>query len=204
MVLTKLMFSRAEAFFAYTCMLPRAIHEYIDHVMNCEDIAFNLMWSGMSTALPRMTNVRVLDFGTKDGISARNNHLDSRSVCINKLVQLFGGVNQLRYSTLALQPYLKTKYTKSVRITGTRTHATHRPRPTRVRATLTSRRVCGGPRTPRHFWIRRRCSDRAEWPGSAAMPAISSVGATRVPPAVRRAQALLQSAEPAIRGSHLL
>ncbi|RKO90509.1 exostosin, partial [Blyttiomyces helicus] len=48
MMLTKGMFIDADMLFLYTCLLPLEIHAYVDRMRNCEDIAFNMMASGLT------------------------------------------------------------------------------------------------------------------------------------------------------------
>ena len=51
-MLTKFMFIRSEYLFWYTCILPECVHAYIDDNMNCEDIAMQMLASGMTNQAP--------------------------------------------------------------------------------------------------------------------------------------------------------
>ncbi len=41
------MFIRSEYLFWYTCVMPEGVHAYIDRNMNCEDIAMQMLASGI-------------------------------------------------------------------------------------------------------------------------------------------------------------
>ncbi|KAI9285942.1 glycosyl transferase family 64 domain-containing protein [Umbelopsis sp. AD052] len=90
-VLTKSMFIRSEYLFAYTCLMDPAMHEYVDANLNCEDIGFSLMVSGLTS----VTNVyvavksRIRDYGLSQGISTNGNHIKARRQCISNMIGTF-------------------------------------------------------------------------------------------------------------------
>ncbi|KAI9275697.1 glycosyl transferase family 64 domain-containing protein [Phascolomyces articulosus] len=88
MILTKSMFVRKEYLFAYTCLLDLGMHQDIDNWLNCEDIAFNLMVSGM-TGAPMVAvtpQSPLLDFGTQNGISTNQAHMGGRGQCVSHFI----------------------------------------------------------------------------------------------------------------------
>ncbi len=107
-ILTKFMFMHAEYLYAYTCLLPSKIHRYIDSIVNCEDIAMNLLVTGMTGAKPVAVMTHVDDFGTTSGISIKPGHVDSRSECTTKLIQIFGK-DTLRYNREVFLPFRKKR-----------------------------------------------------------------------------------------------
>lgn len=76
---------------AYTCVLAPEIHRYVDMGKNCEDIAVNMMISGL-TGLPPVCveEHEVLDFGTSRGISISSAFTHRRDQCTADLIKLFG------------------------------------------------------------------------------------------------------------------
>ena len=90
MILTKFVFMNSEFLYLYTCLLPSKIHQYVDSQMNCEDIALNLMVSGLTGSPPVLVQASIEDYGTTSGISGRQDHLKNRSKCVNDLLHLFG------------------------------------------------------------------------------------------------------------------
>ncbi|RUS13777.1 glycosyl transferase family 64 domain-containing protein [Endogone sp. FLAS-F59071] len=95
-ILTKSMFMKSDFLFAYTCLLPREIHKYVDDKFNCEDIAINMLASGMTGARPQVVDSHGLrDFGTLNGISTQDGHMNERAYCIADLISLFNGTDPL-------------------------------------------------------------------------------------------------------------
>ncbi|KAJ3144108.1 Exostoses (Multiple)-like 3 [Irineochytrium annulatum] len=98
MVLTKGMFAPSQLLHAYTCLIPQAIHSYVDAHMNCEDVAFNMLASGMTGLGPRAVYYAgdaggaggIEDFGGTGGISSSATHAGRRSMCLGDLAMLFG------------------------------------------------------------------------------------------------------------------
>jgi Glycosyl transferase family 64 domain len=68
-----------------------ALHEYVDANLNCEDIGFSLMVSGLTS----VTNVyvavksRIRDYGLSQGISTNGNHIKARRQCISNMIGTF-------------------------------------------------------------------------------------------------------------------
>ncbi|KAJ3120356.1 hypothetical protein HK101_006972, partial [Irineochytrium annulatum] len=96
MVLTKGMFVDVRHLFSYTCLLPPLVHAYVDAHMNCEDVAMNMMVSGVTGVGPRAMYVEgrngIEDFGTAKGISKMDGHKQRRSLCLADLAVAFGGM----------------------------------------------------------------------------------------------------------------
>lgn len=90
-VLTKSMFVRSEYLFAYTCLMNPAMHEYVDVHLNCEDIGFSFMVSGLSASANAYVTVksRIQDYGLSQGISTNNNHIKARGQCITDMIGSF-------------------------------------------------------------------------------------------------------------------
>ncbi|RKO90228.1 exostosin [Blyttiomyces helicus] len=130
MMLTKAMFIDADLLFSYTCLLPLSIHAYVDRMRNCEDIAFNMMASGLTGkilaypltlplplippcpgASPTAVMSKIDDFGTTKGISSASAHRNDRANCIADLITLFGRdtlvSNELVISRFDRVPYRK-------------------------------------------------------------------------------------------------
>ncbi|KAJ3036693.1 Exostoses (Multiple)-like 3 [Rhizophlyctis rosea] len=111
-MLTKSMFAPSDFLFTYTCLLPPQIHAYVDSLRNCEDIAFNMLVSGLTGLPPIAVNSTVDDFGTTSGISFQGGHLDVRSECMNGLVGHWGGKMVLRGNEVQVYRYSRVKYRK--------------------------------------------------------------------------------------------
>ena len=84
--------------FAYSCLLPRRIHNIVDEMMNCEDIAINLLAASILKKAPLALDLSVDDWGhSYGGLSSSSNFSNERSICLSRLVDAFGGEN-LRYN----------------------------------------------------------------------------------------------------------
>ncbi|KAI9499671.1 glycosyl transferase family 64 domain-containing protein [Zychaea mexicana] len=108
MVLTKSMFVRTEYLFAYTCLMDRKVHHAIDTWTNCEDIAFNMMVSGLpgAPAIAVTPQNYIIDFGLKNGISTNLQHMGSRSECVEHFItNYWNGKDPLLVSSTAVVPY---------------------------------------------------------------------------------------------------
>lgn len=105
-MLTKFMFMHAEYLYAYTCLLPTRVHRYIDEKVNCEDIAMNMLVTGMTSAKPVAVMTHVDDFGTTSGISLKPGHVNARSKCVADLIKLFGK-DTLQYNREVFMPFRK-------------------------------------------------------------------------------------------------
>jgi len=89
-ILTKGMMINSNYLHAYTCVLAPEIHRYVDMGMNCEDIAMNMMVSGLTNAAPVcVAEASVLDFGTSHGISISSAFTVRRDQCTQDLIELF-------------------------------------------------------------------------------------------------------------------
>ena len=114
MVLTKLLFAPTRLLFMFTCLMPRDIQLYVDSIMNCEDIAFNLFSSVVLRAPPLALDIPTEDWGRDAGISTAgtnavvvknqygknvtehvSKHLTSRSECLTHLIGMFKGTTPL-------------------------------------------------------------------------------------------------------------
>ncbi|CEI88065.1 hypothetical protein RMCBS344292_02466 [Rhizopus microsporus] len=111
LVLTKSMFIRSEYLFAYTCLLEPKLHEYVDQALNCEDLGFAMMASGLShTPSTFVCNEKPIeDFGRKKGISINNNHMPARADCIsNFITQFWNEQDPLLKSYDAVAPFARS------------------------------------------------------------------------------------------------
>lgn len=97
---------------AYTCVLAPEIHRFVDMGKNCEDIAMNMMVSGL-TGLPPVCidEHEVLDFGTSRGISISSAFTHRRDQCTADLIQLFGR-DTLVESREFVRPFDSNKFRK--------------------------------------------------------------------------------------------
>ncbi|KAI8881820.1 glycosyltransferase family 64 protein [Backusella circina FSU 941] len=87
-ILTKSMFIRSEYLFAYTCLLEPKLHADVDRQLNCEDLGFAMMASGMSGVGSTFVRTQraMEDFGLKKGISTNSAHMPARAVCISDFI----------------------------------------------------------------------------------------------------------------------
>ncbi|KAI7907182.1 glycosyl transferase family 64 domain-containing protein [Cokeromyces recurvatus] len=87
-ILTKSMFIRSDYLFSYTCLLDSKLHETIDSRLNCEDLGFSMMASGISNVAPTYVRPQepMEDFGLKKGISTNSAHMPARSKCISDFI----------------------------------------------------------------------------------------------------------------------
>jgi hypothetical protein len=71
----------------YSLLEPK-LHETVDHQLNCEDLGFSMMASGMSGAAPTFVRTRKMmeDFGLEKGISTNAAHMPARSQCISDFI----------------------------------------------------------------------------------------------------------------------
>ncbi|KAI8637038.1 glycosyl transferase family 64 domain-containing protein [Parasitella parasitica] len=90
-ILTKSMFIRSDYLFSYTCLLEPKLHQLVDNQLNCEDLGFSMMASGMSNAASTFVRPRkyMEDFGLKQGISTNTAHMPARADCISDFITLF-------------------------------------------------------------------------------------------------------------------
>ncbi|GAA5845270.1 hypothetical protein JCM9279_004826 [Rhodotorula babjevae] len=111
-ILTKGMMINANFLHAYTCVLPPEIHRYVDFGKNCEDIAMNMMVSGLTGAAPVCVHdEEVLDFGTSKGISISAAFTMRRDTCTSDLIDLFGR-DTLVSSTEHVRKFVSNKFRK--------------------------------------------------------------------------------------------
>lgn len=87
-ILTKSMFIRSEYLFSFTCLLDPELHATVDGQLNCEDLGFSMMASGLSGAAPTYvrTQKTMEDFGLKKGISTNTAHMPARAQCISDFI----------------------------------------------------------------------------------------------------------------------
>ncbi|KAK4511197.1 uncharacterized protein ATC70_012411 [Mucor velutinosus] len=90
-ILTKSMFIRSDYLFSYTCLLEPKLHQLVDSQLNCEDLGFSMMVSGMSHAASTFVRPKqhMEDFGLKQGISTNTAHMPARADCISDFITLF-------------------------------------------------------------------------------------------------------------------
>lgn len=72
--------------------------DYVNSIMNCEDILFNFVIANDTGAGPAVVNYHasVLEMGNKGGLWTRGSHKVARDECIQHFATFFGGV-PLRY-----------------------------------------------------------------------------------------------------------
>lgn len=87
-----------------------SLHRTIDDMLNCEDIAFSLMSSGLTSASATavLPSKPITDYGLDKGISINNQHMKSRSVCLQNFInQYWGGKDPLFVVETAVVPYVR-------------------------------------------------------------------------------------------------
>ncbi|GAA5801004.1 hypothetical protein HPULCUR_006444 [Helicostylum pulchrum] len=109
-ILTKSMFIRSDYLFSYTCLLEPDLHASVDRQLNCEDLGFAMMASGLSGAGPTYvrTQKSMEDFGLKKGISTNAAHMPARSQCIADFITKYWHTHDpLIPSTDAAAPFVR-------------------------------------------------------------------------------------------------
>ena len=101
-ILTKAAFIHHDYFHLYTNSMPPGVHQFIDEGRNCEDIAMQFLVANKTSLPPIYVKGHINDLGVLSGISTSKNimraeHMDARSLCLNKMSEFFGG-SQLVYS----------------------------------------------------------------------------------------------------------
>lgn len=96
-------------------MLEPKLHETVDRQLNCEDLGFSMMASGISGLAP--TYVRTLkpmeDFGLKKGISTNTAHMPARSKCISHFItDYWHEKDPLVFANDAVAPFEKPQIRK--------------------------------------------------------------------------------------------
>lgn len=94
----------------YSLLEPK-LHEYVDQALNCEDLGFAMMASGLShTPSTFVCNEKPIeDFGRKKGISINNNHMPARADCIsNFITQFWNEQDPLLKSYDAVAPFARS------------------------------------------------------------------------------------------------
>ncbi|CAF4468517.1 unnamed protein product [Rotaria sp. Silwood2] len=83
--------------YQYTYKLPQIARDLVESLINCEDILFNFLLANTTKQGPVVIDAwaKPYDFG---GLWKRRTHAASRSLCINKFVEIFGGM-PLKYTT---------------------------------------------------------------------------------------------------------
>ncbi|KAI8371698.1 nucleotide-diphospho-sugar transferase [Radiomyces spectabilis] len=95
MIRTQSMFLKTDYLYAYTCLLPEQIHQYLDKHPDCTEIAINMMASGTSATRPLFVNAPVTRLPTQ---RATGPDASEMSQCIVDLMPMFGGKNTLLYN----------------------------------------------------------------------------------------------------------
>ena len=80
----------------YTYQLPEIAREIVDSVTNCDDILFNFLIANTTKQGPVVidASAKGYDFG---GLWRRATHFETRTWCLNKFVEIFGGM-PLKYT----------------------------------------------------------------------------------------------------------
>lgn len=116
-ILTKAMFINADFLYAYTCLLPHEVHAYVDEHLNCEDIAMNMLVTGMSGEAPTLVEAaKIQDYGWQKGISIKDpkTHTIARSQCIGDLItRHWKGNDPLRINREMVKRYRNNRYRKA-------------------------------------------------------------------------------------------
>lgn len=89
MVLSKVAMFHKKFLDVYTNKTPKSVHVFVDDQLNCEDIAFQFAVSNWTNLPPVYVRGSYSDQGGVGGISSRGSHWDSRSSCIDALVDIY-------------------------------------------------------------------------------------------------------------------
>ncbi|KAI7891622.1 glycosyl transferase family 64 domain-containing protein [Mucor mucedo] len=111
-ILTKSMFIRSDYLFSYTCLLEPQLHASVDSQLNCEDLGFAMMASGLSGAPPTVvrTAKSMEDFGLRKGISTNAAHMPARSQCISDFISdYWHKVDPLKSSYISIAPFTRPR-----------------------------------------------------------------------------------------------
>lgn len=123
-MLTKFTFMKSDFLFWYSCILPEKIHKYIDEHMNCEDIAMQMMITGMTKTPPLAVSGKATleDYGTDKsigGISTKSGHKGQRNKCLTYFInEVFHGKDPLMYNNVVQTRFLKIPFAKRSRNEG--------------------------------------------------------------------------------------
>ncbi|KAL5968944.1 Exostosin-like 3, partial [Taenia solium] len=100
LLLTGASFFHKYFLYAYTFELPHVIYASIDELMNCEDIAMNMLIQQISEKAPYQVDIetRFACPLCKDGLSRKKSHYIIRSACITNFIHSYG-YDPLKYST---------------------------------------------------------------------------------------------------------
>eukprot|EP00271_Cylindrocystis_brebissonii_P013278 TRINITY_DN3299_c0_g3_i2.p1 TRINITY_DN3299_c0_g3~~TRINITY_DN3299_c0_g3_i2.p1 ORF type:complete len:687 (+),score=63.76 TRINITY_DN3299_c0_g3_i2:244-2304(+) len=95
MVLTKSFVFHADYLRMYSCGFPKALRDYVEEIINCEDIAFNFLVSRVSRGAPvAVADGGKIDYGVGTGLSGMASHIGERHRCVNDMA------NMLTYMSL--------------------------------------------------------------------------------------------------------
>lgn len=89
MVSSQAVFMRSDFLYAYTCLLPEQIHQYIDLHPICHDTAINMLVSGMTGSSPILVNTSLV-----------SQHTENPPHCLSGLKRFFNGQNMLVFTDL--------------------------------------------------------------------------------------------------------
>ncbi|KAL7549615.1 hypothetical protein ACHAWF_012881 [Thalassiosira exigua] len=91
---SKAAFVHRDYLILYTAALPRAIYRHIDEHFECEDIAMSYFVSALTGGRPPLLAdswaTSSLELYSRDGISWKVGHLDSRNKCVNDFAEYLG------------------------------------------------------------------------------------------------------------------
>ncbi|CAF3781139.1 unnamed protein product [Rotaria sp. Silwood1] len=83
--------------YQYTYKLPQIARDLVDSLKNCDDILFNCLIANATKQGPVVidTFAKAHNFG---GLWKRSTHIKTRTLCLNKFAEIFGGM-PLKYTT---------------------------------------------------------------------------------------------------------
>lgn len=97
--------------FIYSLLEPE-LHATVDSQLNCEDLGFAMMASGISGERPTYvrTQKAIEDFGLKKGISRNTGHMPARTQCISNFISLYWNTKDpLVLSNDAVVPFVSPR-----------------------------------------------------------------------------------------------
>ncbi|VUZ50043.1 unnamed protein product [Hymenolepis diminuta] len=101
LILTGASFIHKYYYYAYTFELPYEIYSAVDELMNCEDLAMNMLSQQIAERGPYrvFSLTRFSCILCKGGLSMKSNHYRVRSACLTNFINIFG-YDPLKFSSV--------------------------------------------------------------------------------------------------------
>ncbi|CAF3910880.1 unnamed protein product [Rotaria sp. Silwood1] len=83
--------------YQYTYKLPQSARDLVESLTNCDDILFNFLVANITKQGPVVIDAWEKPYNL-GGLWKRRTHMETRTLCLNKFVEIFGGM-PLKYTT---------------------------------------------------------------------------------------------------------